>query len=152
MSHIWQWCDREVALCAACNHQAYRQIIAQKHQSREFTEDLNIKVGVLLLSLGLYLFFSLGRFIRQFTALSREFWNGRKQRSKTPNWWSPDSDIVKTPTPKQWQKLRTVPSSVRHSMIYVHLSDVPLFQAYLVPLSQNLRGKKPCIWNSTHAC
>lgn len=61
MSHIWQGCDSgEVALCVAYNHQAYRQIIVQKHQSREFTEDFNIKVDgvdVFLLLVGLYLFF-----------------------------------------------------------------------------------------------
>lgn len=45
MSHIWQGCDSgEVALCVAYSHQAYRQIIAPKHQSREFTEGFNIKV------------------------------------------------------------------------------------------------------------
>lgn len=45
MSHIWQGCDSgEVALCVAYNHQASRQIIVQKHQSREFTENFNIKV------------------------------------------------------------------------------------------------------------
>lgn len=45
MSHIWQGCDSgEVALCVAYNHQACRQFIVKKHQSKEFTEDFNIKV------------------------------------------------------------------------------------------------------------
>lgn len=76
MSHIWQGCDSgEAALCVAYNHQAYGQIIVHKHQSTEFTKDLNIKVDgadVLLLLLGFYLFFFISRFIRQFKALRRQ--------------------------------------------------------------------------------